>query len=94
MPALMLCLPRVFDTESLKPHVLFTVRTGLASVNPPKFVNDRFGGPQFNGSCDVPWIPNAAATFVRFEKYGIVSLRLRLNVRCAVLIIRAVRFRV
>src|SRR5712692_4793971 len=77
-PQVNVCLPRDQMTLSLALWLRFRARTGVASLNAPKLVKFKLGGPKFSGFEDVPAMPSSAATSGPLAKNGVVSLRLRL----------------
>src|SRR5437899_12936277 len=70
------------------------MRIGVASLKAPKLVKFRLGGPKLRGLGEVPAMPSSVATSAPLAKNGVVSLRLRLNVTCALLTTRAEMLRV
>ena len=58
---------------SVNVHVWLRSFTGLVSVMPPKWVNDRLGKPQANGFCETPVMPRSPGD-VGVERVEVVRL--------------------
>src|SRR4029453_16369655 len=75
-----LCRPRLTNASPPPPFASLRVNRGSASASPEMPRGKlRLGGPQFTGCWLLPLIPASPETFVRYAKYGLVSLVWRGN---------------